>query len=92
MDFQNSGAAVVFLWCLKQVKDLILEFLINESFFSEKQLSDNYNIILVSFPLGGCVNEVVDNQANYQEYRYYVHFLRCHTFAVIHSVNGEGVY
>ena len=26
-----------------------------------------------------------------QEYRYDVHFLRCHTFGAIHSANGEGV-
>ena len=46
---------------------------------------------MVSFPLGGCVNEVVNSQANYQGYRYDVHFLCCHTFAVMHSVNDGGV-
>ena len=37
-------------------------------------------MILVSFPLGGCVDEVVDIQTKYQGYRYDVHFLGCHTF------------
>ena len=48
-------------------------------------------MILVSFPLGRCVDEVVKSQANYQGSRYEVNFLRCHAFAVIHYVNGEGV-
>ena len=59
--------------------------------FQEKLLSDYYTIIMVSFPLGGCVNEVVNSQVNYQGYRYDVHFLCCHTFAVMHSVNDGGV-
>ena len=51
-----------------------------------------YNtIILASFPLGGCVNEVVDSREHYQGYRYDVQFLQCHTFAIKHSVNGEVV-
>ena len=33
--------------------------------FKKKQISDYYSIIMVSFPLGGCVDEVVDSQANY---------------------------
>ena len=48
-------------------------------------------MILVSFPLGGCVDEVVSSQANYQGYRYGVHLLWCYTFTVILSVNGQGV-
>ena len=32
-----------------------------------------------------------NNQADYQGYRYDVHFLQWHAFAVIYSVNGEGV-
>ena len=56
-----------------------------EAFFRKKQLTYCYTIILF-FPLG--VDEFIDNQANYQVYKYGVHFLRCHTFAVIHSVNG----
>ena len=35
-------------------------------FFQKKHLSDYYTIILVSFPLGPYVHEVVDSQANYQ--------------------------
>ena len=79
------------VWCWKQVKDLILGYLISGSFFQKKQLSDYSTIILVSFPLGGYVDEAFDSQANYQGYRYDVRFLGCHTFAVIHSVNGEEV-
>ena len=33
--------------------------------FQKKHLSDYYTIIVVSFPLDGCVDEVADNQANY---------------------------
>ena len=46
---------------------------------------------MVSFPLRGCPDVVVHSQANYQGYRYDAHFLWCHTFTIIHSVNGEGV-
>ena len=56
--------------------------------FQKKQLSDYFTIILLSFPLGGCVDEVVNSQANYQGYK---HFHGCYTFAFIYSVNGEGV-
>ena len=78
----------------KQVKELILEFSISGffNFFSEKtKLLDYYTIILVSFPLGRCVDEVVDSRENYQRYRCDIHFLWCRTLAVIHSVNGAGV-
>ena len=47
--------------------------------------------MLISFPFGRCVNKVVDSPENYEGYRYDVHFPQCHTLAVIHSVNGEGV-
>ena len=77
------------VWCWQQVKDLILEFLISGKKTTFWLLY--YSIILVSFPLGGCVDEVVDSQANYQGYRYGIHFLWCHIFAVMHSVNGEGI-
>ena len=43
------------------------EFLVIDSFFKKKQLI-NYTIVLVSFPSGGCVDEVVNSQGNYQEY------------------------
>ena len=48
-------------------------------------------MILVSFCLGGCVDEVVNSQADYPGYCYDFYFLRWYTFAVIHFVNGEGV-
>ena len=49
-----------------------------------------YTIILVSLPLGECVDEVADSQENYQGYRYDIHFLQCRTSAVIYSLNDEG--
>ena len=48
-----------------------------------------YNIVF--FPLDACVDEFIDSQADYQGYKYDIHFLRFHTFAVIHSVNVEGI-
>ena len=51
-----------------------------------------YTAILVSFLSGGCVDEVVDNWADYQWYEYDVYFLQCHTLTVIHDINGEGVW
>ena len=47
-------------------------------------------MILFSFPLGRWADEVVDNRANYQQYKY-VYFLLYHTMTVIHFMNGEGV-
>ena len=38
-DFENSDATFALVWCLKQVKDLIPEFLISGSFFSENRLT-----------------------------------------------------
>ena len=75
----------------ERFKDLILEFLVLGVSFQKKQLSYYYTIILNSFLLGGHIDQVIDIQSNYQGYRSDVHFLGCHTFAVIHSVNGKGV-
>ena len=72
-------------------ENIMLKFLISGSFLSEKKISDYYTIILVSFPLGGYVDDIVDSQANSEGYRYDIYFLGCHTFAVIHLVNDEGV-
>ena len=74
---------------LKYVKDFILTFSISRSFFSEKEFLNLHTAILFSFPLGGCVDEVVDNRTNYQGYKY-VHFLHYHTLTVIHFMNGRG--
>ena len=49
------------IWCLKQVKDFIFEFSLSESFFPEKEFLNLYTIVLVSFPLGGFVDEAVNN-------------------------------
>ena len=75
---------VMLILCLKHFKDFILAFSISESFFSEKEfLNLNLNtMILFSFLLGGCVDEVVLNRSNYQGYlnTYY---------SVIHFINGK---
>ena len=46
------------IWYLKQLKDFILKFSINESFFLQKAL---FLLILAFFPSGVCVDEVVNN-------------------------------
>ena len=90
-DFQNSDTTFVLVWCLKQAKDLTLEFLISGSFLSEKTTYWWLYYNIVFFPLGSCEHEFIDSQANYQGCRYDFHFLRCHAFSVINFVNGEGV-
>ena len=47
-------------------------------------------MVLVSFPLGGCVYEVVNNQTNYQVYKY-VYFFQYHTLTTIHFMSGKKV-
>ena len=71
--------------CLKHVKDSILTFSVSGSFFSEKEFLNLYTMALFfSFPLGGCVGEVVDNRTNYQGYKY-VYFLQHHTLTVMND-------
>ena len=77
------------IWCFKKFKDFILSFSISGSFFSEKQFSNLYTMILISFPLGGCDDEIVDSLKNYQGCKR-VYFLQYHTLKVIHFMNGEG--
>ena len=57
-------------WRLKKVKDFILKSTISGSFLSEKEFSNLYTMIIIYFPSGGCVDEVVDNRTNYQGYKY----------------------
>ena len=64
----------MFVWCLKQLKDSILKFLISGSFISQKAFLNYYTVILVSFPSGRCADEV-DNWANYVGYKDDVYFL-----------------
>ena len=45
-------------------------------------------MILFSFPLGGFVDEVVDNGLKYQGYKY-VYFLQYHALTVIHFIKVE---
>ena len=59
-------ATIILIWYLKQFKDFILKFPISGSFFSEKEFLNLYTMILFSFPLGGCVDEVVNNHTDYQ--------------------------
>ena len=61
-------------------------------FLAQTNVLDYDTIILIFVPLGGCVDEVIEIQENYEGGRYDVCCLQCHTFAVIHSVNGEGVF
>ena len=49
------------VWCLNQVKDCIFEFSRRRRFFSEKEFSNLYTIILASFRLDGCVDDDGDN-------------------------------
>ena len=85
-DSQKSGATGVALMLKTSQRSYPWIFSKWQSLFRKTQL-DYYTIILVSFPLGEYADEVVDSQANYQGYRYDVHFLGCHTFAVLHSVS-----
>ena len=49
-----------------------------------------FNTLFTSFfPLGGYVDEVVDNRTNYKGYKY-VQFLHDHKLTIIHFMNGEG--
>ena len=57
----------------------------------QKNIFEFDTIILISFTSGGCIDEVVDNGANYQEYECDVYFVHCHLLAVIHFMNGEVV-
>ena len=77
------------IWCLKHVKDFILTFSVSGSFFSEKEFLNLYAMTLFSFPLGGCVDEVVDDRTNYQGHKY-VYFIQYRTLTFIHFVKGEG--
>ena len=76
---------------MKLVKDLIFQFSINESLFSEKQFLNLYTIIIASFLSGGCIDEVSDNGAIYQEYEYDIYFLQRHTLTVTHVMTGKRV-
>ena len=58
------------MWCLKQFRDVILRFSLSGSFFSEKEILNLNTIILVSFCLGWCVDEVTLNRTDYQGYKY----------------------
>ena len=79
------------MWCLKQVKEFIFEFSLSGSFFPEKEFVNLHIIVLVSFPLGEFVDEVVNNRANYQGYENEVHFLQYHTLTVMYFMNGEEI-
>ena len=44
----------------------MLKFSISGSFFSEKEFFILYTMIISSFPLGVCVDEVANNRTNYK--------------------------
>ena len=58
---QDNKKTVMLIGCLKQLKDFIFKFSISGSFFLQKAFLNQYIVILVSFPSGGCVDEVVCN-------------------------------
>ena len=78
------------IWCLKQLKDFILQFSISGSFFSQKAILNQYTVIIDSFPSGGCV-EVVGNGTIYYGSKDDVNFVKYHTLAAIHFINHEGL-
>ena len=51
-----------------------------------------YNTIIVSFLLGGCIDEVDDNWANYQWYECDVYFIQYYILTVTLVINAEGVW
>ena len=73
-----------------RTKYFILKFSISGSLISEKEFLNLYTLILVSFPLGGCVDEAAHSRTNYQGYKY-VYLLQCHTLTVISFMDGGGV-
>ena len=46
---------------------------------------------MVSFPSGGCVDDVVDNQINYQGFQFNVYYIECHRCTVRCFIKGERV-
>ena len=64
-----------FDWCLKQLNDFIFKLSISRSFFSQKAFLNEYTVILVSSPLGGCDDELVGNWIKYHGYKDDVYFL-----------------
>ena len=66
-------------WCIKQVKDFIFKLI---SLLKLQKL-------LFSFTSGGVVNEVVDNQTNFQGCKYKFDLRQCQTFTAIHFANRE---
>ena len=61
------------------------------SLFSTKKLLDYFTLILISFPLGGCVDVAVDSRANHQRYRYDANSLQSHASTIIQFENDEWV-
>ena len=79
---------IMLICCLKQFKYFILKFSISGSFFSEKGFLSLYTMILFSFCLGGCVDEIANNQTNNQDYFTLISFSITHLkSSVLHSSN-----
>ena len=78
---QDSRTTVMLIWCLKQVKNFILEFLVNGSFCWGTQNHWIYYIQYCFFYFRlSCwwgVGEIAVNWANYQEYKFNVYFIQC---------------
>ena len=52
-------------------------------FQKKKEFLNFYTMILLSFPLGRCFDEVLNNRRNHQGYEY-VYFVWYHTLTIIH--------
>ena len=79
---------IMLICCLKQFKYFILKFSISGNFFSEKGFLSLYTMILFSFCLGGCVDEIANNQTNNQDYFTFISFSITHLkSSVLHSSN-----
>ena len=48
------------------------------SFFSEKKILNLYTMMIFSFTLGGCVDEIVNNQTSYEDTS------KCISFSILH--------
>ena len=70
-------------WLLVKEISTGVKLSISGSFFSQKEFLGFYTMLTFYFPLGGCVDEFVDNRTNYQRYKLFI------WLTVIHLMNGE---
>ena len=78
------------------MKEVYISFL-NDQFTQKTDSQNGYTAVLFKairdFPLPSrCIDEVVGSRANFQGWRYDVHFLQRHTIIVMHFENGKGAW